>query len=287
MWRIEFDAEHVLDVRKNGQARWNAVTVMLAPAAGNTCTVFVTYDLDPLAPGAAWLEWPKDGYSGAGTGTEIDSCEGPVTGVRVLRTAGTASGNKATICGGIVRGWHSSPPAKGEKGEPGADSVVPGPQGDPGPPGPSGVANIYGARMLTGQIFTGALQPGGVFGTIPYLSLPIAPNETWSFEVYLVAGCNGAAGANFSVNCATAALLQFQVFGNLAGVGAFSQGFGSFNDDSLGPFLTSNNQGRLIQFNGVVVNDTTAGIIDLRCRAVNPAQQVTVQTGYISARRHA
>jgi len=277
MWRAEFDDVYVLDVRKNDRAGWPALSVFLTPAPGNSCTADVCYDADPLAPAAQWLEWPKGSISVQ----TIDSCEGPITGVRCRRVTGAASGNNVTIYGGVAKGWQSEPPMKGE---PGADSTVPGPQGIQGLQGIQGApggANIYGARKVAAQTFT-----GNIFLNVTDLAFPVKSGETWSFEAYMSAGCSGAAGGNFSITTPGGSAKRFQVFGNAGAAGAFTQGNGTVDDVVVQAVVAANAQGRLVQMTGVVVAGAD-GDVRLRCRSVNAAQIVTVdENSYLVARQH-
>src|SRR3990172_9726523 len=110
-WRLNFDDEAKLDLRKGENAGWPSVVIMLSPADGNVCSAYVTYDEDPLGRGRVWLEWPKTGV--AAGNTYIDSCAGPVTGVKVARTLGSAPNNLALIYDGAAIGWHSQAHTKG------------------------------------------------------------------------------------------------------------------------------------------------------------------------------
>lgn len=180
-----------------------------------------------------------------------------------------------------VAGPAGSAGSTGPQGPQGIQGVsgAQGPQGDQGPAGPN---NVVSARV-TADRTTNVIA----LANVTDLAIPMLAGETWSFDAYLVAGCSGTGGAQFSVSVPAAATVRVRAFGNGASATAFNSGVITVSD-GVGPtVLNANAQGRFVELHGCVTNGANAGSIQIRFKSVTAGQVTTVNPhSYITARKH-
>lgn len=178
----------------------------------------------------------------------------------------------------------------GTNGTNGSDGAQ-GPQGIQGIQGTQGIQGIQGVagpnNILSARVTSARTTTATSMANITDLALPIAANETISFEAYLVAGCNNTGGSQFSVTVPAGASLKVRIGGNTNAATAWTNSVITTSDSAGPTLLTVSAQAREVTMNGIVRNGANAGSIQGRFKSVTNGQTTTVEVdSYITGRRH-